>query len=116
AQQINEVFGDNPTSNRFIKKVRDFKNEDFIFTAANFYGSKKRKAKLQRCAFCSGPTRKRTLDDPEIIKVRLKEFADRTYPIIEGMESRGYTVKRIDGLPAPYKVHESVMKVLGISQ
>ncbi len=72
--------------------------------------------KLQRCAFCSGPTRKRTLDNPDIIKVRLKEFADRTYPIIEGMESRGYTVKRIDGLPDPYKVHESVMKVLGISQ
>ncbi len=50
AQQINEVFGDNPTPNRFIKKVQDFKNEDFIFTAANFYGSKRRKAKLQRCS------------------------------------------------------------------
>ena len=45
---INEVFGDTLSPTRFIKKVKPFNNEHFMFTAANFYGSKYRKNKLSQ--------------------------------------------------------------------
>ncbi|HEC40753.1 MAG TPA: hypothetical protein ENI29_21095 [bacterium] len=44
--RISEVFGDNLTSNRFIKDIKPFEQENFIFSSADFYGSKYRKNKL----------------------------------------------------------------------
>lgn len=43
---INEVFGDNLTANRFIKKIKPFDSEHFIFTSAKFYGSNRLKTRL----------------------------------------------------------------------
>ena len=66
------------------------------------------------CPLCGGPLRKREgkLDDPETIKVRLKEYQERTFPIFEGLRSGGYKVTEIDGEPLPYQVHEQVLSVL----
>ncbi len=47
-QQINEVFGDTLSPTRFIKKIKPFNEEHFMFTAANFYGSKYRKNRLSQ--------------------------------------------------------------------
>ena len=69
-------------------------------------------AKIKRCAFCDGPTRKRVLDDPKIIIVRLKEYKERTYPIVARARKLGITVKHIDGEPKPYVVHKKVLRVL----
>jgi adenylate kinase len=70
------------------------------------------KAKAKECALCSGKMRTRSLDAPEVIKVRLKEYANRTYPIIREMKKRGFKVTEINGEPLPYKVFENVKKVL----
>lgn len=68
--------------------------------------------KLKRCAFCDAPFRKRTLDKPEIIKVRLKEYENRTYPILLKIKKMKIRVKEINGEPAPYKVFKNILKFL----
>lgn len=67
-------------------------------------------AKAKSCALCGGKPRTRTLDNPEVIRVRLKEFARRTAPIIARLKSRKFSVCLIDGRPAPYRVFENILK------
>ena len=71
-------------------------------------------ARSKKCSFCAGPARRRTLDKPEIIKVRLKEYRERTYPILKKMRDLGFRIREINGEPAPYKVHEQVVRKLGL--
>ncbi len=52
------------------------------------------------------------LDDPETIKVRIKEFEERTMPLIELFEREGLSVNRIDGSRPPADVFEEIMKAL----
>lgn len=70
------------------------------------------KSKTSRCPFCDGLPRKRTLDDPKIIGMRLKEFHNRTKPILKKLKKQGYRIIKIDGERAPYLVHESVLRVV----
>ena len=72
------------------------------------------RAKIKTCAFCAGKMRTRSLDTPEIIKIRLKEYHNRTEPIIAGMKKRGFKVSPINGEALPCKVFESVKKSLKI--
>ncbi|MGC9603377.1 MAG: nucleoside monophosphate kinase [Minisyncoccia bacterium] len=69
-------------------------------------------AKIKTCTFCAGKMRTRSLDRPEVIKIRLKEYQNRTIPILQGMRKRGFRVAEINGEPLPYKVFESVKKTL----
>ena len=64
------------------------------------------------CPVCAGRFYRRSLDKPEIIKDRLKEYEARTLPIIGFMKKRGYPIAKIDARPAPYKVLEAIMKKL----
>ncbi len=66
----------------------------------------------QTCPLCDAPLRRRSLDVPEVIKVRLKEYEERTAPILDGLKERGYVIHEIDGEPAPFKVFEIVKKNL----
>jgi adenylate kinase len=66
------------------------------------------------CSFCGGPMRRRTLDAPSVITVRLKQYRDRTYPIFAVMKKHGYRVIEVNGEPAPCKVHEAVKKAVGL--
>ncbi len=65
--------------------------------------------KLPRCAVCAGPFKKRTLDNPKVIKARLIEYQERTHPILKGLKKENYQVFQIDGEPAPYKVFEKII-------
>jgi adenylate kinase len=69
-------------------------------------------AKIKMCTFCAGKMRTRSLDKPEVIKVRLKEYHDRTYPIIAEMKKKKLKVFPVNGEPLPFKVFESVKKAL----
>jgi adenylate kinase len=71
-----------------------------------------RKNGLPHCGFCGSPLRRRTLDKPEIIKVRLKEYQERTEPIIAKLKKMGYKVNAINGESAPYKVFKQIIKRL----
>jgi adenylate kinase len=73
-----------------------------------FYPTKKAKF----CPICGGPFYRRSLDKPEIIKVRLEEYKTRTLPVIDFAKKRGYRVFPIDARPAPYKVLERISRRL----
>lgn len=60
--------------------------------------------KAKYCPVCGGPLYKRSLDNPQVIKVRLREYEERTFPIFDFVKKRGYKIFRVDGRPAPYKV------------
>lgn len=66
--------------------------------------------KLEHCAFCGAPLRTRTLDKPEVIKVRIKEYQERTLPILSRLKKMGYKVTAVNGEAAPYKVFKNILK------
>lgn len=56
------------------------------------------------CPVCAGSFYKRTLDNAEVIPVRLKEYRERTEPIFNFFKKRHYHIRSIDARPAPYRV------------
>jgi adenylate kinase len=67
-------------------------------------------ARSKHCPICAGSFYKRTLDKPEIIKIRLKEYKTKTLPIIDFIKKRGYHVFPINARPAPYKILAEITK------
>ncbi len=57
-----------------------------------------------RCPVCAGPLYQRTLDKPDVIKIRLEEFKHRTMPILKLLKQQKYRVTKIDARPAPHTV------------
>lgn len=64
----------------------------------------------KHCPICAGPFYRRTLDKPEVIKVRLKEYAERNIPVFGFLRRRGYRILNVDGMPAPYKVFQKIYR------
>lgn len=68
----------------------------------------------ERCKAFGGAPEKRILDDPEVIKVRLKEYRERTYPVVERLNKEGYNVIEIDGSPLPDEVFDTILQKLNL--
>ncbi len=68
--------------------------------------------KPKACPVCGGPLRRRTLDKPAVIKVRIREFNERTAPIFRELKKHGHIVRPVNGELAPYKVHQEIMRCL----
>ena len=64
------------------------------------------------CSFCGGKLYRRKDDEPEIIKIRLKEYRERTEPIFERLKQEGFKVIEIDGTPAPKDVFKNIKEHL----
>lgn len=75
----------------------------------------KETAALKKCPFDGSKLIRRTLDDPKVIKVRLKEFKERTMPILLFLKKEGITIKKINGeQPVGGVFKEIVKKAKGI--
>lgn len=85
-------------SKRFVCKVCALP----LLTA--FYPSRNPK----HCPRCGGPLYKRSLDKPDVIRVRLKEYKERTTPIFELMQKRKIAIHRISAEQPPYKVFKKI--------
>jgi adenylate kinase len=73
----------------------------------------KENEKLKRCPLDGSRLIKRgKLDKPETIRVRLKEYKERTYPVIEYLKKRKIKVEKINGSPPPAIVFENILKKL----
>lgn len=70
--------------------------------------------KNKYCSFCMGKVYRRTLDTKEIIRVRLREYHERTYPILTKARAKRYNINNINGELPPYKVFDKIRKVLKI--
>jgi adenylate kinase len=64
--------------------------------------------KQTSCPFCGGKTQTRKDDNEEIIKLRLREYEDRTAPVLAGLKEKGHRVIKTDGRPLPYKIHKRI--------
>jgi adenylate kinase len=53
--------------------------------------------------------RRGTLDEPETIKVRLKEYAERTYPIFDYFEKHGLKIRKVNGEQSVADVYKNVL-------
>lgn len=75
----------------------------------------KENEKLKRCPLDGSKLLKRKgLDDPETIKVRLKEYKERTFPLVEYLKKRGLKIIKVNGSPPPAIVFEEILKKLKI--
>ncbi|MEK9180073.1 MAG: nucleoside monophosphate kinase [Patescibacteria group bacterium] len=68
------------------------------------YGKLSHVVKAKYCPVCGGRLYRRTLDKPEVIKVRLHEYENRTKPIFDILRKRRYVLEPINASLAPYKV------------
>ncbi len=59
--------------------------------------------------------KRKGLDDPETIKVRLKEFKERTLPLVDFCKKLGLTVFSINGSPPPAIVFKNILKKMKLS-
>ena len=69
-----------------------------------FYPSKNPK----HCPFCAGPFYKRSLDSVESLKIRVKQYEERTVPILALAKKRKYKIRTLDGNLAPYLIFRKV--------
>ena len=72
----------------------------------------KETAKLTKCPFDGSKLVIRKDDTPAVIKIRLREYKERTFPLIEYVKKEGLKVEKINGAPPPVAVFKSVLKVL----
>jgi len=56
--------------------------------------------------------RRKGLDDPASIKVRLEEYENRTYPMLDYFKERGLKVKKINGMGSVSLVFNRLLSVL----
>lgn len=67
--------------------------------------------KLKKCPLDGSPLVKRKgLDEPETIKVRLKEYRERTFPIIKYFQKRKLPIIKINASPPPSIVFKEIIK------
>ncbi|MDI6591400.1 MAG: nucleoside monophosphate kinase [Patescibacteria group bacterium] len=73
----------------------------------------KETAKLKRCPLDGSKLIKRKgLDEPKTIKVRLKEYKERTFPLIEYFKAEGLNQKKINGGKSVEKVFKEILEAL----
>jgi adenylate kinase len=75
--------------------------------------TKKEFLKLKYCPLDGSKLMKRKgLDEPETIKVRLKEYKERTFPLIELFKKQGLKVKKINGEQSVADVFKDILKAI----
>lgn len=73
----------------------------------------KETAKLTKCPLDGSKLLKRKgLDDPETIKVRLKEYKERTFPLVSYFKKQNLRVNKVNGEQTVEAVHKSVLRAL----
>lgn len=56
--------------------------------------------------------KRKGLDDIETIKVRLGEYKERTYPLVQYFKEEGLSVRKVNGEQSVEEVHEDILKAI----
>ena len=128
-----EAFGDekNPGLVEVLEKVYGKDNVNFIFLKIDPQIAIQRNANRKVCSLCAtailyndsthhhtecplcgAKLRTRAVDNPEVLQIRIKEYEERTKPIITELTKRGYKINEIDGTPMPFVVFEQLKLVI----
>ncbi len=65
---------------------------------------------LTICPLDGSVLEKRVMDDPEKIKIRLREFSEKTVPIIDYLQSKKINILRVDGTGSVSDVFFRILK------
>ena len=69
--------------------------------------------KLKKCPLDGSKLLKRKgLDDPKVIKVRIKEYQERTLPLLDYFREENLKIKKINGSLPPADVFKNILKSL----
>lgn len=68
--------------------------------------------KLTKCPFDGSKLLFRKDDTPEVIKVRLEEYKEKTFPLVELFKKQGLNIKRVNGEQSVADVFNDILKVL----
>jgi len=68
--------------------------------------------KLKECPKCGGKLVTRTLDKEDVVKVRLKQYKGRTYPLFKYFKEIGVIVKEINGEQSIEDVFKDILKTV----
>jgi len=60
----------------------------------------------------SNLVKRKSLDDPETIKIRIKEYNERTLPMIEYFQKNNFIVNKINGEQFVADVHNDILKAI----
>lgn len=63
---------------------------------------------FRRCPLCAGPLYRRVIDTPAVLKVRMREYHERTEPIFQYLKDQGLDVHTIDGTKSPAEVFKRI--------
>jgi len=69
---------------------------------------------LKKCPLDGSLLLKRELDNPEVIKKRLKEYRERTLPLLDCFSKYKIKIIKIDASPSPAVVFEDILKKLSL--
>lgn len=72
----------------------------------------KETSKLKKCPFDGSRLVIRKDDKPEIIKTRLKEYRERTLPLLDFYKKEKIKVIEVDGSPPPAEIFENILNAL----
>ncbi len=65
---------------------------------------------LKRCPLDGSKLQRRKgLDDPETIKVRLREYQQKTFPLIKYFQKEGFSIKKINGKGSVEQVFKRIL-------
>jgi len=67
---------------------------------------------LKKCPKCGGKLITRTLDNKDIIKIRLEEYKKRTYPLFKYFKKIGLAIKEINGEQSIENVSKDILKAI----
>jgi len=115
-----------------LKKLYDLKNIKIIFLEISpaetlRRNSRRRICQLMRHSILYSPETKnlkhcpldgskllkrKGLDDPKTIKVRIEEYKEKTLPLLNYFKKEKLKVKKIDGSLTPAEVFDSILRVL----
>ncbi len=66
----------------------------------------------EMCPLCGGKLVRRTVDNPKVFDTRIREYHERTMPILDALRAKHYTITEINGRPLPYQVLNEILKKL----
>lgn len=70
---------------------------------------------IDRCNLCGGHLIKRSIDTPDIIKTRFKEYLEQTHPIVDFLRKMGLKKYNINGEQDIEKVYNQIKSHLKIN-
>ncbi len=72
----------------------------------------KETAKLKTCPFDGSKLILREDNNPEVVRGKLKEFKERTIPVIDYFKNQGLKIKEVNGEQSVSDVFSDILKTL----